>query len=346
METAVESVAPDTKRSVAGGALRASLGRTPLWLLTAVGTLLLSLLLTLPWHAWFSATLGHGYEPGSQLVSLDQNFRTDHGAELGELNRATGQLAALLVLFALLMEVFFAGGWLQVFLERTEGHSVRRFFFGGARYFGRFLRVLFLTLVGLALLAWLGFGEGTWDRYVLEGYFGVEDGDLENLRSEMDAVQLGWLQAAVHFVLFALVLTWADYTRTRLAMHETRSAFVAGANTFFVLLRHPIKTLRPMLLLVGAEQLVLAAAGLLVIWIQGGMTAESGPLRVVLIGLLGILAVVWGKIVRGARYAAAVRVSRDVVSPPSGPNPWSHTVGGPGGPQYPIDDHDEYGVSL
>ena len=45
------------------------------------------------------------------------------------------------------------------------------------------------------------------------------------------------------------------------------------------------------------------------------------------------------------RYHAALQVSVRVVQPLPRPDPWKHSIGGPGGPQYPIGG-DEYGVSL
>ena len=52
-------------------------------------------------------------------------------------------------------------------------------------------------------------------------------------------------------------------------------------------------------------------------------------------------------ITRGARYHTAVAVSREIVRPISRPDPWKHTLGGPGGPRYPIEEgDDEYGVVL
>jgi len=50
-------------------------------------------------------------------------------------------------------------------------------------------------------------------------------------------------------------------------------------------------------------------------------------------------------IVRGSRYHAAVQVSREVVRPIARPDPWKESVGGPGGPRYPIGG-DEYSVSM
>jgi hypothetical protein len=50
-------------------------------------------------------------------------------------------------------------------------------------------------------------------------------------------------------------------------------------------------------------------------------------------------------VLRGARYHAAVGVSRQVVTPILRPDPWKDAVGGPGGPRYPIGD-DEHRVQF
>ena len=118
------------------------------------------------------------------------------------------------------------------------------------------------------------------------------------------------------------MLTWGDYTRTRLALHDTRSALWAGLCTFFLILRHPVKTLRPFVLLLVVE------------WKTIG-----------LLFVLGQLAMIVQTIVRAARYKAAVLVSRRLVQPLAQRDPWEKRVGGPGGPQYPIDETDEYGIS-
>ena len=49
---------------------------------------------------------------------------------------------------------------------------------------------------------------------------------------------------------------------------------------------------------------------------------------------------------RGARYSAALQVSHQLVRPLARPNPWKKTIGGPGGPRYPVDDGEDFGVSL
>lgn len=344
MERAPDSVTKRAERVVFWAALRASLGRVPVWVLGWAIFGLFGVIVAWPHRVMLEGALSNAYEKGAQLVSFSPGFLHDHATEMETLGESTAATGAVLVICALCVRIFFAGGWLQLFLERSGRHSMRRFFFGGARYFLRFLRVLLLTLLVLAAFDWLLFGP-LFDEYVLGRFWDLPDGDLDALRSERDAYDIRFLRGMLHLAVFSLVGVWATYTRTRLAMHATRSAVLAGLSSFFTLLVHPIKTLRPMILLWLCEVAGLAIAGFAIDWMSSGMSAESGWLRVFGIFLAGSLALIWSQIVAGARYSAAVQVSHDVVAPLSSPDPWSERVGGPGGPQYPIDDSDEYGVS-
>ena len=72
---------------------------------------------------------------------------------------------------------------------------------------------------------------------------------------------------------------------------------------------------------------------------------DSGWKSILVLFALSQLSLLWGQVLFGARYAAAVRVCRGLVRASAAPDPFADRVGGPGGPQYPIDDSDEYGVS-
>jgi hypothetical protein len=322
-----------------------ALGRTPIWLFTALVMLVLGAIAALPWVDWFGQALGHRYAPGEVLAGMSEVFRFDHRGDLGELRARTGQTVALLGLVAMIFGVFAAGGWLQVFLEHTSGHSVRRFLWGGSRYFWRFVRVWILTLIVLAFLSWLCLGW-PWKTLIAGLLFGAPGGETEVFTSEWSALALGWLQAGAHALLFALTLVWADYARTRLALLDTKSALVAGVATIGLLVRYPVRALRPMLLLFGIEVLVLWLAGRATGALDAGLATGASWHDVALLFLVGQVALLWRAIHRGARYHAAVSVSRDLVPPLARPDPWASRVGGPGGPQYPIDTTDEYGVSL
>jgi hypothetical protein len=330
------------RRPVYWTALRTALGRTPIWFFCWVVPLCLALILSVPWRGWFFRTLEHRYEPGSVLVQMDANFRVDHAESLEALGQGSAGVAAAMALVVMLFGAFSGGGWLQVFLERTQGHSMRRFLWGGARYFWRFTRVWILTLGLLAFLGWVLQGW-PW-KVLMHLLFGAEDGNLQVLSSESSALYVTWVQDGAYALAFALLLVWGDYTRARMAMQDTRSALWAGLCTAGMLMLHPVRSLRPMLLLGLFEFVVVWGIGVLSHDVNGSMSSGLGS--VALLFVLGQAALLWQGILRGARYHAAAQVSRALVPPLAQPDPWASRVGGPGGPQYPIDMTDDYGVSI
>ena len=202
----------DTTGPLCLRALNTAIGRTPLWITASVMTSLLALVVAMPWFSWFQDAMDHRYAPGSLLVGLDETFRHDHSGSRAVLEDSTRSTGAAMALLAMLVGVFTAGGWLQVFLERTEGHSLRRFFFGGSRYFFRFLRVLVVTILSLSLLTFVVYGK-PWEFLVDQLWLGLPDGDLEALDSELAAVRIGFLQDGLYFAGVALLLLW----QTRIA---------------------------------------------------------------------------------------------------------------------------------
>lgn len=344
----VEATGPVFLRGLSSAA-----GRVPIWLLVWALTSLLALAVALPWYQWFNGLVAHRYEPGSVSGFLDTIFRFDQRQGLGSLNSASAQTASILAFMAMLLGVFFAGGWLQIALERTRGQSVRRFLFGGARYFWRFLRVMLLTLLLLVFFGWVIY-DTPFKHYVLGAWLDVPKGDwskLESLDSESAMFTIRALQHAAYLLVFSFVLSWADYTRTRLALQGTYSALWAGIGTFFTLLRHPIKTLRPLIALVVIELLVIALGSVIVDWIQADYvgpdaSASISGAEVWMIGLVSQIVLMWRCIHRGARYHVTTSVSQDIVRPLSRPDPWRESIGGPGGPRYPLQEGDEYGVAL
>ena len=335
---------PEDHGWVSWTALRVSMGRVPLWLLCALVPIVMAAIATLPWYGWFEGTLEHSYAPGSQAASLDVNFRTDHSDDLGVLRQATGRLTAGFAFLMFLVGIFCAGGWLQVFLERTEGHSVHRFLYGGARYFWRFFRVFLAVMVLLGAGGFLIYGD-LWSEHVLERLFDLKGGNLENAPNELVARRLTWLQDGLFLMWFAAVLTWADFVRTRLAYLQSRAVTWAGLASLFTLLFRPIATLRPMLALLLCELVVVLGLGELSAWLNHGFGPDSGFDRVWTLFAIGIVVLLWRTIVRAARYHACVQVTRTIVEPLGVDDPWENTVGGPGGPRYPVGEED-FGITL
>ena len=328
-------------------ALRVALGRPPVWLVAWALEAALAIAPALVLQAWMTDAIGHRYEPGSLFRDLGEPFRTDHRTQTELLDATTGRLGSLLVLLSVLVGIFTAGGWLQVFLEPTRGHSLQRFFLGGARYFWRFFRLAIVTVLLLSLLTWIVRGPA-WDRIGLEWILGVPADDvrrLETLSSERTAFLARGVQELVYAIGFALVLAWGDYSRARLALHDTSSAVWAGACTAFSIARHPVKTLRPMLGLLLVEGALVLAAGLFARSIEAEVGRSAGLGGVAALLGIGQLVLLWRIVLRGSRYHAAIQVSRDVVLPIARPDPWRASLGPPGGPRYPLGG-DEFGMSL
>lgn len=341
-------------------ATRAALVRFKLWSVAALVVVLLSLPGYLQTSAAYRRAIGNRYPDADTaremdvtftppVVNLSEVFRQDHGAALRQLDQSLSTSVAALGLFALLFGIFAAGGWLQVTFEQPHRQTLRRFGFGGARYFGRFLRVGIMTVLLLGLWRWL-FHGAPWERLVEGGLLGVPEydrGKLETLTSERQVVHLSWIQDGLFALAFAKTLAWATYTRTRMALRDSRSAVGAGIATAFTMARHPIQTLRPLLLLLLLQAgVVLGLCGWLQGLVEGRFAADPNGWHVTAMFAVGLLALLWGEVARGARYHAAGRVSQALVLPTdSRPDPWAQTVGGPGGPQYPVGD-DGYHVTV
>jgi hypothetical protein len=184
-----------------------------------------------------------------------------------------------------------------------------------------------------------------WEWLVQELLFGLPKGRLEALDSELVARRIAWAQDGLHLALVAGILVWGTYTRTRLALHDTSSSVWAGLCSFALLFAHPIRSVRPMVLLFVAQAFVLWLAAALSDAFAAELGAPGDWLPVLFLFLVTLLALFWRSMVRGASYHAACQVSAQLVRPIARPDPWKQSLGGPGGPRYPIGD-DEYGVAL
>ena len=251
---------------------RAAFFRTKLWICTWLFLLLLSLVPAFQTAAFFKGAVGSRYPSaelardlhssmGAPSTGLGAVFRQDHADGLAQLNSSVASGGAVLALIALLFGVFAAGGWLQVTFEQPERQTLRRFGFGGARYFGRMLRVALMTLAALALVHWLLYGD-PWKRLVLGWIMDVPASDwgkLETLESEQTVVQLRWLQDGLAAIGFMKVMAWVIYTRTRLVLRDSRSVLVAACATWWTMVKHPVQTMRPLALLLLLEAIFVVA---------------------------------------------------------------------------------------
>ena len=117
------------ERSVFVEALRTSTSFITVWFALGVAFAFVPIAVAMGWFGTLTDTIGNNYEPGSLIANLDVAFRTDNSDSLGALKQGSGSIIAVLGVAYVLAGVFRSGGWLQVFLQRRQGRSLRRFFF-------------------------------------------------------------------------------------------------------------------------------------------------------------------------------------------------------------------------
>jgi hypothetical protein len=318
--------------------------RPAAYLTSTAGLVLLGMLGAYPAYRTVDALAENRYPIGSQRFNLEANFWVDHATKLSELFSAVSTAAGLLAFLAWCFGIFTAGGWLRMLLDPGRGNG-RLFIVGGARYFWRFVRLALLLVLLLHFIGVLCHGA-LWKDWVVEGLAGLRGGKLELADSELTVRRLDWAQSSLYSLCVALLLAWALFTRARLVLQNRRSVLLAGAETAWLLLRHPIRTLRPLALLLVFEALGLAGLTALFRGLEGGLREPDGAAwRMPLLLALALLFVLWRELTHGARYAAALEVSTELVKPLV-VDPWQDRVGGPGGPQYPLSDSDEFRVSM
>jgi hypothetical protein len=279
---------------------------------------LLELALALPpallWQQWMGAALGSRYEPGELFANLSTEFRFDHRSELGALNANASLWLGFAALAAMLLGVFFAGGWAQLAFDGEEGKVVARAGHGARHFFWRYVRVWLVTLALLALWSWMLF-DWPWKKLVLDWVLRLPDasGDrLEALTSEWSAVAVRSAQALVYAIGVALLLACADYARLRMAAKDSRSALAGWCGAAGFMLRTPLRALGPILPIFVFEVALLAAASGFARRYEGRIAADAAGLGAV--ALLAAITVALALLrcwLRGAKYFAAGEVVRE-----------------------------------
>jgi hypothetical protein len=289
------------------------------WAIAAALELALALPPALLWQQWLGGALGSRYEPGELFANLSTNFRFDHRTELNALNANASLWLGFAALAAMLLGVFFAGGWAQLAFDDQEGKVVARAGAGARRFFWRYVRVWLVTLVLLALWSWVLF-DWPWKKVVLDWILRLPEasGDrLEALTSEWSAVAVRVAQAGLYALGVALLLCCADYARLRIAWKEGRSALVGWFGALWMVGTSPLRTLRPIAAIFVVEVALVAAASWLTRRHEGRIGINEAGLNAV--GVLAAITVVLAFLrgwLRGAKYMAAGEVVRETVRRP------------------------------
>jgi hypothetical protein len=198
-----------------------------LWLVN-VG---LALVAFLPIWWWWSRTFTR-----PETDPLLQNFQIGifrdlmiDGGALGVLT--IGLIVAGLVLIAVPVSVFLAGGTLEVMITEDGMTFAQRFFRGGAHFFWRFLRLL--VIGGVVMLIAVGATAMAVNAAV---------GPLQRSNWPPGAlVALAIEGLAIGFVAIYFLLSF-DYARIRLALTDRGGVLRAWLSALALVARHPLRT--------------------------------------------------------------------------------------------------------
>jgi hypothetical protein len=286
------------------------------WAIAAALELCLALPPALFWHEWLRGALAGRYAPGELFGNLSTVFRFDHRAGLDELGNQAALWMGCAALVAMLLGVFFAGGWVQLAFDAQEGPVVARALPAARSHFWRFVRVWLITLALLALWSWMLF-DWPWRKLVLDWILRLPDstGDrLEALTSEWSAVAVRLTQAGIYALGVALCLCCADYARLLIARRSGRSALAGWFGALWIVGRSPVRALAPLAAIFALELALVAAASACARASEGGIVLGQSGLGAVALLAATTLALTLARCwLRGARYMAAAEVVRERV---------------------------------
>ena len=286
------------------------------WSIAAVLELALALPPALLWDGWMRGALSNHYAPGELFANLTTNFRFDNRTELNALGNDTSLWMGFAALLAMLLGVFFAGGWTQLAFDGQQGPVVARAGAGARRFFWRYVRVWLVTLGLFALWSWMLF-DWPWRRVVLDWilHLPASNGDrFEALTSEWSAVTVRLTQAGIYALGVALLLCCADYVRLRLAWKDGRSALQSWCGALAMVLRAPIRTLAPLAAIFAVEVAILLVVSWFSRHFEGRLSADEAGLGTVWLLVATTVALALARCwLRGARYLAAAEVVRETV---------------------------------
>ncbi|HWQ35224.1 MAG TPA: hypothetical protein VNQ79_20430 [Blastocatellia bacterium] len=215
---------------------------------------------------------------------------------------AASAQAGMLMLFMgagwLLLNTFFAGGILEVLGSGDGRFSARRFWAGCGAYFGRFFRLLVVSLIfyGLAYVIYLLLGPSGAAAHQATAYQPI-------------AVR-NWLANAALALMFGFVSLIFDYAKISTVVNDRRRMFREAVSAARFALKHFLSVcgLYLLIALIGLGCFVLFA------WLRSAVTQASmaAVLLAFILGQLALLARIWARI---THYAAALDFYRHRLPP-------------------------------
>lgn len=128
-----------------------------------------------------------------------------------------------------LLQTFFLGGLISIFSNPDKNHIVD-FFYGGVRYFSRFVKVLFVSLVFFVVAFKLNDYLGELITYLFK--------DSENIKADFALKALRYILLVFFIGVITII---SDYTKVALAIGDKTKILIGTYNAFIFLKNNFVK---------------------------------------------------------------------------------------------------------
>ena len=219
------------------GCIRRGVGsaarRPGLVLLLWAWNLLLGFIAAVPAFRWWAAAFGPSPAADSLRTRFDLAVLSDltKYEQVSPFGLLIGTVAGV-ALVALVAGAFVNGGILEVLATEGDRRSLlHRFFRGGGHFFGRYLRLLLLTVIG---------------GLIVSGIVGAAAGAATAPLADSEWEPASYLVPIANLAVLALIWGWfylaQDYARIRVAVDDSRGMVRAWFRGLMFVLRRPLGT--------------------------------------------------------------------------------------------------------
>lgn len=262
-----------------------------MWVINAAS----ALVLTVPIYNLLVIDLSHSAISDKLMENFDYmwflQFRHLYQIQLDQIPLSIYSMVTIYIL----LQTFFLGGLISIFNTPEKNHIVD-FFFGGVRFFFRFLKVLLISLVFYALAIKIYDWLGLLITYVYQ--------DSENVW--MDFVLKGLRYILLIFMLGVVTLL-SDYSKVSLAVNDKTKFFKEFYNAILFIKDHFSKVFTVFLIVA-----IIGALGVLVYNIIGKFIPRTPSYFLVLSFVLQQMLIIFRLLIRMLFCSTEVILYKDL----------------------------------
>jgi hypothetical protein len=174
-------------------------------------TLILALLVVLPFKSMMSDSVGHSMSAYKLLSEFDYTVFKDFQLQNAEVIKYFQKHFIWFGLFYLMSSIFFTGGILSAFNNRKNKFSLKLFFGSCAEYFWRFLRLGIFSILLQIIIAVIIYSSF---RIV---FFGL----VESVKNEVDIITIVSIAIVIHLMFALLLMIISDYAKILIVQNKS-----------------------------------------------------------------------------------------------------------------------------